>query len=253
MYYGMSRETSGTNQAVNSTAGQVVMYGNAVASTYYFSTSGGRTENIENSWPGANAVPYLRSVDDPYDTTSPYHRWRRAYSSKGLDAKLGGWVKGTLKSVKVTQRGVSPRIVNAQIVGSRGSTAVTGPQIRSRLGLPDTWAYFVSIKSGQTNEPAATTQPADGGLTDGGGTTAGTSSASPAWLRRIVGPRQLIVAGSVSPRPKRITLQKRVGGRWRTVGYGQADSRGRYSLLVDATGAYRVLAAGAVGPVVRVR
>jgi stage II sporulation protein D len=260
MYYGMSRETPGTNQAVDSTAGQVVMYGSQVASTYYFSTSGGQTENIENSWPGTSAVPYLRSVKDPYDGSSPYHRWNRAYSSKSLDAKLGGWVKGTLRSVDVTQRGVSPRIVNAKIVGSRGSTAVTGPQIRSRLGLPDTWAYFVAIKSGQdTKPPAAPTeqQPATGGLTDGGGTTAGTTGAavasSPGWLRRIVVPRRLVVAGSVSPRPKRITLQKQVRNRWRTVGYGQTDSRGRYSLLVASTGAYRVLAAGGVGPVVRVR
>jgi stage II sporulation protein D len=263
MYYGMSRETLGTNQAVNSTAGQVVMYGNEVASTYYFSTSGGRTENIENSWPGTRAVPYLRSVDDPYDGTSPYHRWRRVYTSKGLDKKFGGWVKGTLRSVDVTQRGVSPRIVAAEIVGSRGSTAVTGPQIRARLGLPDTWAYFVLIKSGQGGTPKPTDpapatqqQPSNGGLTDGGGTTAGTTGAAIAsygWLRRIVGRRQLIVSGSVSPQPKRITLQKQLDRRWRTVGYGQTDSRGRYSLLVESTGAYRVLAAGAVGPVVRVR
>jgi stage II sporulation protein D len=256
MYYGMSRETPGTNQAVDSTAGQVVMYGNAVASTYYFSTSGGRTENIENSWPGSSAVPYLRSVDDPYDGSSPYHRWTRAYSSKSLDAKLGSWVKGALRSVDVTQRGVSPRIVNAKIVGSRGSTAVTGPQIRTRLGLPDTWAYFTLIKSGQdtSKAPATTTQPAGGGLTDGGGTTAGTAATGAAnWLRRIVGPRQLIVSGAVSPRPKRVTLQKLTRKRWRTLGYGQTDSRGRYSLLVASTGAYRVLAAGGVGPVVRVR
>ena len=116
------------------------------------------------------------------------------------------------------------------------------------------------IKSGQVvtpKDPAPTTQPqpANGGLTDGGGTTAGTPGAATAsgWLRRIVGPRQLIVSGSVSPQPKRITLQKQLDRRWRTVGYGQTDSRGRYSLLVDSTGAYRVLAAGAVGPVVRVR
>jgi stage II sporulation protein D len=248
----MSRETLGTNQAVDATAGQVVMYGDAVASTYYFSTSGGRTENIENSWPGTAPVPYLKSVDDPYDMASPYHRWRRAYSSKGLDTKLGGWVKGKLREVKVTQRGVSPRIVQAEIVGSKGSTLVTGPQIRSRLGLPDTWAYFVTIKTGQGSEPTkpttTTTTPSSGGLTDGGGTTAGAS-----WLRRIVAPRQLVVSGSISPRPKKITLQHLDGQRWTTVGLGRADARGGYALLVKATGAYRVLANGAVGPVVHVR
>src|SRR3954451_8842253 len=174
MYYGMSRETKGTNQAVDATAGNVVMYGNAVATTYYFSTSGGRTENVENSWPGSSPVPYLKSVDDPYDNLSPRHRWRFVWSRSQLDAKLGSFVKGKLRSVKVTKRGVSPRIVNATVIGSRGSTTVTGPQLRSRLGLFDTWAYFVQIKSGQGD--ASTDPKEDVELTDGGGTVAKASS-----------------------------------------------------------------------------
>jgi stage II sporulation protein D len=252
MYYGMSRETKGTNQAVQSTAGQVVMYGDKVASTYYFSTSGGRTENIENSWPGSSPVPYLRSVDDPYDNLSPRHRWRFVWSKSQLDAKLGSFVKGRLRSVKVTKRGVSPRIVSAQVIGTRGTVNVTGPQLRSRLGLFDTWAYFVTIKSGQGDTSTQPEQaPADDmQVTDGGGATA-----SRAWQRRNAEPGRdpLFVSGTVSPAPKKVTLQQRVGKRWRTIGYGRADARGRYALLVESAGAYRVLANGGVGPTVRVR
>ena len=251
MYYGMSRETKGTNQAVQATAGQVVMYGDRVASTYYFSTSGGRTENIENSWPGTAPVPYLRSVDDPYDNLSPRHRWRFVWSKSQLDAKLGSFVKGKLRSVKVTKRGVSPRIVNAQVIGTRGTVNVTGPQLRSRLGLYDTWAYFVTIKSGQGGASTQPDQPADNmQVTDGGGATA-----SRAWMRRVVEPgaKPLFVTGAVSPAPKKITLQKRAGSKWKTVGYGRADGRGRYALLVETAGAYRVLANGGVGPTVHVR
>jgi stage II sporulation protein D len=246
MYYGMSRETSATNQAVDATSGQVVMYGSQVASTYYFSTSGGRTENVENSWPGTNPVPYLQSVDDPYDNLSPRHRWRFVWSRSKLDAKLGSFVKGRLRSIEVTKRGISPRIVRAKVVGSRGSTQVTGPQLRSLLGLYDTWAYFVTIKSGQGDKTKG--EPTTGGVTDGGGTPAQAS-----WLRRIVGPTQLVIRGSVSPRPKKITLQKRVRRHWRTVGYGKSDSRGRYALLLSSTGTYRVLANGGVGPLTRIR
>src|SRR3954464_12493543 len=153
MYYGMSRETKGTNQAVDATAGSVVMYGDTVATTYYFSTSGGRTENIENAWPGTSPVPYLQSVVDPYDNLSPRHRWRFVWSKSKLDAKLGGYVKGRLRDLKVTKRGVSPRIVAAKVIGSRGTVNVTGPELRSRLGLFDTWAYFVTTKSGQGASP----------------------------------------------------------------------------------------------------
>src|SRR4051812_1454278 len=249
MYYGMSRETSGTNQAVQATAGAVGIYGDSVASTYYFSTSGGRTENLKNSWPGSAAVPYLRSVDDPYDNMSPRHRWRFVWSKSKLDAKLGSFVKGKLKSVKVTRRGVSPRIVNAQVVGSRGTVNVTGPQLRSRLGLYDTWAYFVSIKTGQGDASTQPSQP-DTQLTDGGGATA-----ARAWMRRVVEPgaRTLYVRGAVSPTPKKVTLQVRGRKGWKTVGYGRTDARGRYALLVETAGTYRVLAGGGVGPAVRVR
>lgn len=252
MYYGMSRETTGTNAAVRATSGQVVKYGGNVAVTYYFSTSGGQTENIENSFIGSNPVPYLKSVDDPYDTASPKHRWRFNYTRRQLDSKLGGWVKGTLRSVKVTQRGVSPRIVRASVVGSRGTTSVTGPDIRRRLGLWDTWATFVAIKSGQTSTPPA---GADTQLAPEGTTTEGGASASATWLRKLHEPalRQLAIQGSVSPTPKRVVLQRRVGKRWRTIGQGRTDAIGRYALLVPAAGRYRVIASGAAGPVVTVR
>jgi stage II sporulation protein D len=252
MYYGMSRETTGANQAVRATAGEVVMYGSQVASTYYFSTSGGRTENVENSWPGTAPVAYLKSVADPYDNLSPRHRWRFVWSRSTLDAKLGNFVKGKLRSIKVTKRGVSPRIVDATVIGSRGRVNVTGPQLRTRLGLYDTWAYFVNIKSGQGDySPPQPPQPSDGSgqITDGGGT-----SAQASWLRRVVDPpaRQLAINGSVAPRADKITLQRQIGGVWQTVGYGTTDSRGRYALRVGSPGVYRVLANGAVGPAVRV-
>jgi stage II sporulation protein D len=60
--------------------------------------------------------------------------------------------------VKVTKRGVSPRIVDAQVIGTRGTVNVTGPQLRSRLGLYDTWAYFVTIRSGQSGQTDSRTQ-----------------------------------------------------------------------------------------------
>jgi stage II sporulation protein D len=250
MYRGMSSETGRTNDAVDATSGQVVNYGTGVAVTYYFSTSGGRTENIENAFIGSAPVPYLKSVDDPYDDASPKHRWRFTWTRSQLDAKLGGWVKGTLRSVKVTQRGVSPRIVRASIVGSRGSNGVTGPDIRRRLGLYDTWAFFVAIKSGQPDGEDDETLGPDG--TAGGGVQAARSAG---WRRRLAEPRQvqLVVEGSVSPRPKRILLQQLRGKRWKTLGEGRTDEHGRYALVVPSAGRYRVLANGGIGPVVRIR
>jgi stage II sporulation protein D len=254
MYTGMARETPGTNAAVDDTSGQVVQYGDEVAATFYFSTSGGRTENVENSFIGHQPVPYLKSVKDPYDSASPRHRWRLRWSSGQLDRRLGGWVKGRLRTVKVLERGVSPRIVTAKVVGTRGSTEVTGPQLRSRLGLFDTWAYFVSIRSRSGEEPAEQKQATDTApLTDEGGTSAESARARPSWMRRVLGPSQLVLSGVVEPRPRHVTLQRLQDHRWRTLGRGRTDRRGRYALLVDRSGIYRVLANGAIGPSTRVR
>ena len=69
----MSGEVASTNAAVRDTANQVVTYDGQVAVTYFFSTSGGETENIENVWIGSQPAPYLRGVKDPYDRIAPRH------------------------------------------------------------------------------------------------------------------------------------------------------------------------------------
>jgi stage II sporulation protein D len=145
MYKGVDSETAATNAAVRRTAGQIVTYAGRPATTFYFSTSGGRTENIENSWPGSTPQPWLKSMADPYDSISPKHRWTVRFSNARMGALLGA--PGRLRRVEVLSRGVSPRVVRARIVGSRGSTILTGPQIRARLGLDDTWAYFTRVGS----------------------------------------------------------------------------------------------------------
>ena len=145
MYKGVGAETASTNAAVRRTAGQIVTYKGQPATTFYFSTSGGRTENIENSFIGAPPKPWLKSMADPYDSISPKHRWTVRMSNARMGALLGS--PGTLKRVEVLQRGVSPRVVRARVYGSNGSLVRTGPQIRARLGLDDTWAYFTRVGS----------------------------------------------------------------------------------------------------------
>ena len=145
MYRGVISETAATNDAVRDTAGEVVTYDGEPVTTFYFSTSGGRTENIEYSFLGASPQPWLKSVADPYDDISPLHRWERRFSNARMGALLGS--PGTLRQVEVLERGKSPRVVRARILGSRGSVILTGAQIRARLGLPDSWMSFTRVRS----------------------------------------------------------------------------------------------------------
>ena len=154
VYGGAGAEQASTNAAVDATAGELVTYKGEPVATYFFSTSGGRTEDVENTSLGNAPVPWLKSVKDQYDSVSPRHRWgpiRMGRATAG--AKLSGLVKGRFRGIKVVTRGRSPRIVAADIVGTGGRTRVDGATIRARLGLYDTWAYFTSIKTGKAPTP----------------------------------------------------------------------------------------------------
>ena len=146
VYAGVGAEAARTDQAVSATALQVVLYQGQIAQTFFFSTSGGHTENNEFSALGFGQppVPYLRGVDDPYEAAagSPYTHWKRKFSLSRMNSALGRLVRGKLKNIVVAQRGSSPRIVRANLIGSGGTTSVTGPQLRDTLRLPDTWAFF---------------------------------------------------------------------------------------------------------------
>jgi SpoIID/LytB domain protein len=152
MYLGTAAETAATNAAVAATAGQIVLDQGKPAITYYFASSGGMTENNENSFLGSTPEPWLRGVPDAYETKSS--SWKLSISFATAAARLRGLVKGSFRGIEVLRRGVSPRIIAAQVLGSRGDSAVSGPELEARLGLDSAWAYF-SVKSGAsvTREP----------------------------------------------------------------------------------------------------
>ena len=159
VYKGVAGESIRSNAAVDQTGKQILTYGGQPAVTYYFSTSGGHTENVEYSFVGSLSKPWLVGVPDPYDYYSPYHRWERPFSPASLDSALGA--PGRFKQLKVLERGVSPRVVRARVVGTRGSRIVTGPQVRAALGLPDTWFTDVRVRSSAVRTRSA--RPRAGG------------------------------------------------------------------------------------------
>jgi len=144
VYDGYSSETAATNEAVEATRGQVVMYGGKIAETYFSACSGGYTESVQNVFFGP-PVAYLTGVPDPYDYYCPLHDWTLRFSGPEISAKLGGYLDGKLKQVAVTKRGVSPRIVAAKLIGTGGVTKVTGEQLQIALGAYSTWMSFQKL------------------------------------------------------------------------------------------------------------
>jgi stage II sporulation protein D len=286
VYRGVVGENPNTNKAVNATAGQVVTYDGQPITTYFFSTSGGRTESIENVWAGATPQPYLVSVDDPYDDVSPYHRWGPIKMPLATaQAKLGSLVKGRLKGIRVVQRGASPRIVKALVVGTGGTTPVSGSDLQQRFALRDTWMTFNAATAvvetpPDDDGPAPTTTtpttpaapaPAPGkpGATSGGATvglrsraagrpaagsarTAGSAPTTRSARTRITRPR---VTGSAFPARAgtRVLLQRRVGSRWVRAGATHLGTTHRYKVGLPRPGRYRIVVGDAPGPIVTLK
>ena len=229
VYRGVIGESVRSDAAVNDTAGRVLTYAGVPAVTYYFSTSGGYTENVEFSFVGSLSKPWLVGVPDPYDTVSPYHRWTVRFSAAALDRVLRA--PGAFKRVKVLQRGVSPRVVRAKVVGTRGSRTLTGPQVRAALGLRDTW--FTDYRVGTTATHTRSARPAS-------------------WGPR---PPRRTLAGQFEPAPRGrvLGIERREDGRWRHVGRVDTSESGRYDIGLARPGVYRVTHGAVKGPAVRVR
>lgn len=232
VYRGFDHETAPANAAVEATAGQVLAYEGEVIPAFFFSTSGGRTEDVENVWYDAAPRPYLRSVRDPYDRISPRRRWEVRFTTEQMERRLRGLVKGSFRRIVVRRRGASPRVVAADVVGSEGRTRVSGATLKARLRLDDTWAYFRRISS-------------RGGRSIAGRSILGAFLPLPRWE----------ITGSVTPRPRggRIVVERLTPRGWRTAVTGGADRAGRYRIFLTRPGTYRIRVGSVRGPAVRVR
>jgi len=140
-YIGWAKESEGSNgfwgvkwrAAVDATGGKALVHtassGRAIQA-FYFSSSGGATENNEDVW-GGTAFPYLRSVSDPgrslwVKTISP----TTFASSLGFEKVWSATIKG-----KFVSGSPSSVLVTGTKAGVIVSQSFTSNQLRSKLGL----------------------------------------------------------------------------------------------------------------------
>ena len=240
VYGGVALERPTTDAAIAATRGEVVTQFGRPVVTYFFSTSGGRTEDVEFGFPGATPQPHLKSVEDPWDRVSPRHRWGpTSLTTAQAAARLRGLVQGRFVGISVTRRGTSPRVVSAEVIGTAGRTPVSGPALRARFGLPDTWAKFATITSKGRFRPAPAST---------GGVPIGSAmfqqAATGTVFGRVVGPRR----GAL------VRVQRQVSATaWRTEARTRLAADGRYRTSVTQPGRYRAVVDGLPGPVVTLR
>jgi stage II sporulation protein D len=154
VYKGVEAETPSTRAAVAGTRGLVLTYNNALIDAVFHSSSGGNTESSGDLWP--RQLPYLVSVPD-YDNTSPVRDWRQPLDQTKLRQafpELGGAL-----GIDVLSTTPTGRVRQARVVGPTGQLALTGAQLRSRLGLKSTWVRFELVPTTASTGESASLMP----------------------------------------------------------------------------------------------
>ncbi|MED0716823.1 stage II sporulation protein D [Aeribacillus composti] len=119
-------------EAVAETRGQILTYDDKPIDASFFSTSNGYTENSEAIWP--NALPYLKSVESPWDEKSEKFLAREVFTVQEFEQKLGIKIGKGNSIGKIIERTPGHRVALVEINGKK----FTGREIREKLGLRST-------------------------------------------------------------------------------------------------------------------
>jgi len=139
VYGGVQEESPAGTLAVQRTDPLVLTAAGAVAATYFSASSGGRTAAIEEGFPGADPLSYLRAVPDPYDRLSPHHDWTATFTNRQLRHRLKDALKGDFRALEVTARTPTGRAAAVRVTGTEGVVDVPADTIRARLELKSVW------------------------------------------------------------------------------------------------------------------
>jgi stage II sporulation protein D len=230
VYGPIEHEAPASTAAVTATVHRVVWYRSTVATTFFSSSSGGRTASEQAAWGTATGQPYLVPVIDRYDAAggaNPYHNWpATTYTPAGLARALG--LSGVVGSVAMTIDGPSQRILHLAVTSSRGTSTLSGVQVQGRMGLRSN--YFRILQR------------------------------TLVVPRTAVAGRPFTVTGRAWPKPTGgVTLQRRTtaAGPWQaSVAHVKLGAKGNFSLSFHPTANrwYRLVSAGrAVSPTVSVK
>ncbi|MBR0221536.1 MAG: SpoIID/LytB domain-containing protein [Synergistaceae bacterium] len=134
VYKGADVETAKTNQAVASTAGEIVAYNKTLAFTPFHSDSGGYTASNADVW--GKSFPYLQGVPEAVEYKSPVSSWSvkisRSHIAKSI-AKIAGNL-GSIIEVRVTETDAGGRAIGITVVGTKGRKTMKASQFRLAVG-----------------------------------------------------------------------------------------------------------------------
>jgi stage II sporulation protein D len=140
LYGGVQAERPTTNQAVESTAGEVLWHNGRVLEALYCGNCGGHTAPNEQVGGGSVPLEPLRGVLDWdeqagrfYCDVAPNPRWNLTLTPEELQRAFPD--AGKPKRLLIKERALSGHVVRLQLEGERATIEIPGLLFRQRVGL----------------------------------------------------------------------------------------------------------------------
>jgi stage II sporulation protein D len=221
VYGGVGVENPTTSAAVDATAGRIVLAAGKVATTFFFASSGGRTAAAKDVF--SEDLPYLVSVDDPYDSVCQYSNWGPlVFTPRQLTTRLGLTGVRGLRDASESRDG-SGRVLRLTLSGATASADLAGTAVRESLELRSTWFDVGVLTLDPVRELLA-------------------KSAAPTLTGVVRGLRK-------------VTVQRKTAGVWQDVAKVRPAKDGTFGVRVKgaASGLYRLASGALAGPPIRLR
>ena len=215
----------------------VVTHNNAIIATYYSSSTGGKTQPTSEVW--GRALPYSVSVDDPWSkdprVNNPNASWTDSIDQATLVTKLREQGVNVFDVSSMTVSGSYPSggLSVLTLVDSAGTTTtltiapnqpVTPDELRGVLGTKSTYISAIA-PAGSTVAASPATQAAPAKKL--------TTVSKVNWPTKTIQPSDFNFTGRVSPAQAGATvkLQRKSGGKWKTVSSTTSNGKGNWSIL----------------------
>jgi SpoIID/LytB domain protein len=222
------------NPSVDPNTAYVVRYNAKIISTYYSSSTGGKSQPTSEVW--GSAFPYLVSVADPWSKDPRVNNsnaaWTDTVDQVTLVANLRAqgieiadvWsmtVTGNYPSGGISKLSLSDSAGNITTLTIAPTQKITPDELRGVLGTKST--YISAIEPGIKTVAGSTSATAK----------KLTSLTKVNWPTSPVKPTDYNFTGRVSPAQVGATvkLQKRVGGKWKTVSTATTNIKGSWAIL----------------------
>ena len=219
---------------VDASTAYVVQYNNRTISTYYSSSTGGKSQPTAEVW--GSAFPYLVSVDDPWSKDPRVNNgntsWTATIDQATLVSRLRArginvpdvWsmtVAGSYPSGGISKINLSDSAGNITTLNIAPGQPVTPDGLRGLLGTRST--YISAITPGIATIPGSTSATAKKLK----------SVTKVNWPKKAIKPSDYNFTGKVSPAQVGATvkLQRKSGGKWKTVSTATTNSKGSWAIL----------------------